>query len=326
MGWKKEFKKFQKEFNKKSSIFNNSFDESSFIEWERASQDVYYWTIENILAMIESYNLEIKEFLNNQLFPNKLEEAYNWRFISLDYNEEFTSYPCTSFFEKTYDFLNKKIGSYGATLVISACTKYCYYTTIKFWKVFNATFSNKNINDKTLLRVFEVMQRTALDAIECIVEKALLLIADIDIVPYKHHLLVEEIIDLGDDFTYHWSRMFDQVVDLTLETYIYQKDFNETIHSFTQEYYNNIDETDGDFEDFFEKTKTLVFNDEVNDAFNYFGISKMDRPSDFKKIYRKLAKQFHPDVNPDPNAAIEMKKINMFKTIIEQYYEKYEIV
>ncbi|QBQ07410.1 hypothetical protein SGLAD_v1c02110 [Spiroplasma gladiatoris] len=324
MGWKKEFKKFQKEFNKKNSFYNNSIEESSFIDWVRASQDVYYWTVENLLVMIENFNNKIKDNLKNIIWPDKYSENYFWDFTNFGFSEEFSSYPCTSYFKSTYEYLFKKIGSYGATLVISACTKYCYYTTIRFWKVFNSTFSNKNINDKNIARIFDVMQRTSLDAIEGIIEKAILLTEGIDIVPYKHHLLVEEIIDIGDDFTYHWSKMLDQVVDLTLEAYMFQKDMNQESSSFSQEFFKNQQESD--FDDFFEKTKTMVFNDEVNDAFNYFGISKLDSPQEFKKIYRKLAKQFHPDVNPDPYAAQEMKKINMFKTIVEQYYEKYEIV
>ncbi|QEH61517.1 hypothetical protein SCHIN_v1c03200 [Spiroplasma chinense] len=323
MGWKKEYKKFQKEQQKKASIFDYSDGESSFIEWVRSNEDVNFWTADNLLFMVGKYNDDTKELLSVQQLPDKLDNGFVWEFENINLKETFSSYPCVSYFKNTYDYLSLKKDSYVATLIITALSKFTYYTTEKFWKVFNRYFSNKNINDFPLLRIFEVMQRTSIDAIEGIIQKALMLVEGIEVVPYKQHLLVEELVDLGDEFTYHWSRMLDQVVDLTFDTYRFEEEYGQT---FTGSYTNySENDPEEDFEDFFEKTKTLVFNDEVNDAFSYFGLTKMDSPTEFKKVYRKLAKVFHPDVNPNIEAANEMKKINMFKTIIEQYYDKYEI-
>ncbi|AHI52565.1 DnaJ domain-containing protein [Spiroplasma culicicola] len=325
MGWKKDFKKFKKEQFKKSSIFDYSHGESSIIEWQRSFESVDFYNVDNLLTIIQEFNKEIKEQESLQQYPEVLENGYDWLLNEINTKEHFESYPCHSYFKNVYEQIAMQNGHFAACLLTTALTKFTYYTTLKFWKVFNFTFANKNINDPNLGRLFEVMQRTGLDAVEGIINKALLLMDDKEIIPYKQHLLVEEIIDLGDEFTYHWSRMLDQAIDLTIEAFNFEAEYGSTnTYSYTNT--SNFNSNQEDFEDFFEKTKTMVFNDEVNEAFNYFGISKLEKPEIFKKVYRKLAKQYHPDVNPDPGAANEMKKINVFKTIVEQYYEKYDLI
>ncbi len=45
---------------------------------------------------------------------------------------------------------------------------------------------------------------------------------------------------------------------------------------------------------------------------DYYGILGVDRDTSFdeiKKVYRKLAREFHPDVNPDPKASDKFKEI-----------------
>ncbi|WP_342258571.1 DnaJ domain-containing protein [Spiroplasma endosymbiont of Dioctria linearis] len=327
MGWKREFKKMQKETKKTSNFFDNSEDISSLIIWDRAMKPANHWNIDNLVIDISKYNDLIQEIIKNQNSPEN-KDKYSWNLGSISIVEKFYSYPMASYFKETYNSISNRLGSYEAALIVNSISKFSFYITKKFWKLFNYTFANKNINDTPLIRVFEVMQRTSLEALDGIIEKAFLLIDKRKLDPYRHHLLIEEIIDLGDDFTYHWSRMYDQVIDLTVETFIFQSKYGKaksTNNSTIQANFFSVDE-DEEFDTFFEKTKTLVFNDEVNDAFNYFGISKMAKPDEFKKIYRKMAKQFHPDLNSDQNSAMEMKKINLFKEIVEKYYEKYEII
>ncbi len=321
MVWKKNFKKIKKEKPKKKFVYEFSEGESSFIEWNRSLEEVNHWNVENLVGLIENYNLELKNVLSSQTIPTVKENGFKWDFKKYSISESFFSYPATSLFKNVFDFLKQKVGVFGATLGITSLSKFNYYVTLRFWKVFNYTFANNDLNDNNILRVFDVMQRTTLDAYEGIIEKILILLEGIEVSPYRHHLLIEEVLELGQDFTYHWSRMLDQVIDLTLETFVFQKEYGKTSSST----YTYEEPEEENFEDFFEKTKTMVFNDEVNDAFAYFDLSKMDPPNEFKRIYRKLAKKYHPDVNPDPSAANEMKKINMFKTIIEHYYEKYDI-
>ncbi|KAJ3616595.1 hypothetical protein Zmor_011795 [Zophobas morio] len=111
--------------------------------------------------------------------------------------------------------------------------------------------------------------------------------------------------------------MLDQVVDLGV---------NSMYASNTEDFYNTdtieFDSFDSDFEDFFEKTKTLALNSELDEAFEYFGMNYETDSNEFKKMYRVLAKQYHPDVNKDPSAAVEMKRINMYKSIVEEYFER----
>ena len=45
---------------------------------------------------------------------------------------------------------------------------------------------------------------------------------------------------------------------------------------------------------------------------DYYATLGVDRDTSFdeiKKVYRKLAREYHPDVNPDPNASEKFKEI-----------------
>ncbi|KAJ3619908.1 hypothetical protein Zmor_008665 [Zophobas morio] len=110
--------------------------------------------------------------------------------------------------------------------------------------------------------------------------------------------------------------MLDQVVDLGVNS-MYEENTEDFYNTDTIEF-----DADSDFEDFFEKTKTLALNSELDEAFEYFGMNYGTDVNEFKKMYRVLAKQYHPDINKDPSAAVEMKQINMYKSIVEEYFER----
>lgn len=319
MGWKKEFKKLKKEDNLKKAMFDYSDGESSFILWERAYKDENFWDVGNMVQMIDKFNDEVEEICRFQDLPEEFTQGFEWSFKKLNIKETFFAYPGASDFKAIYQHLLQKVGNFTATLMIAALVKFCYYTTEKFWKVMNYTFSNRQKQLPAVFRIYEVMQRTCVDVIEGIVEKNLLLCGETEVTPYKNHLLIEEMVDVGDDFTFHWSKMLDQVIELTIETIRFEETYgggNTSTSSYT--YYNPNE----DFDDFFEKTKTMVMNDEVDEAFDYFGLSKLATLENFKKVYRKFAKKYHPDVNSDPSAAIEMKKINAYKTVVEKHIQE----
>jgi molecular chaperone DnaJ len=48
----------------------------------------------------------------------------------------------------------------------------------------------------------------------------------------------------------------------------------------------------------------------LSEAYNTLGIAPDTSPDDAKKQYRKLTKEFHPDINKDPGAEDKFKKIN----------------
>lgn len=315
MGWKKDAKKLSKEMN----VFNTQESESSYIEWQRTYSDINTWTeeyVENEIA--KYYNLTIK-CIENQRYPISL-KAYDEKLL-LGFIEKFDAYLIVSKFKYTYEFLQNTISKYASKIVMLSLTKFVYFTTLKFWAIFNSTFSNKNVNDPKIMRIFKSMQKTSLEAIDNMLSEMLEIMDGLTLDPYKNHLTIEELVDLGEQETWHWTKMFDQVVDLTIETFIFETQYGTTTE-YTQ---NTRDYTfDNDFNDFFEKTKTMVFNDELSEAMNYFGLFKTNNKEDFKRIYRKLAKEFHPDVNKNPIANIEMKKINIYKNILEKYYTNVE--
>lgn len=47
----------------------------------------------------------------------------------------------------------------------------------------------------------------------------------------------------------------------------------------------------------------------TQDHYKILGVSKTATPGEIRKAYLKLSLQYHPDKNPDPNAAEEFKKI-----------------
>jgi curved DNA-binding protein len=49
---------------------------------------------------------------------------------------------------------------------------------------------------------------------------------------------------------------------------------------------------------------------EYKDYYKILGVSKDADPKEIKKAYRKLAREYHPDVNPDPQAEARFKEIN----------------
>lgn len=317
MGWKKDAKKAAKDMFKKSSIFDYSDGESSIILWERANGSVDSWSMDGVISEINYLRDMIIDTLSIQNYPMGM-RSFDWNFSELSFIERFDKYLTISDFDHTFEYLEERHGQYAAKVAILALTKFTWYTTEKFWKVFNSTFANKDVNEGPYGRIFEAMQRTGLEAIQKIIQTFMDIIGDMDLNSYKHHLTVEEIIDLGEEHTWHWSKMLDQIIDLTIETYIFETQYGQT----TESSYSYSFADDEDFDDFFEKTKTMVFNDEANEAFNHFGLTKLSTPDEFKKVYRKMAKMYHPDINPEPSAAIEMKKINVYKNIIEEYFDK----
>src|SRR5690606_20764630 len=65
------------------------------------------------------------------------------------------------------------------------------------------------------------------------------------------------------------------------------------------------------------------------DYYKILGIDKSANSNDIKKAYRKLARKYHPDVNPgDKNAEIKFKEINEANEVLSnpanrKKYDKY---
>ena len=51
-------------------------------------------------------------------------------------------------------------------------------------------------------------------------------------------------------------------------------------------------------------------NENKRDYYEVLGVAKDASDADIKRAYRKLAAQYHPDVNHDPGAEDKFKEIN----------------
>ncbi|WP_371807436.1 DnaJ domain-containing protein [Spiroplasma sp. TIUS-1] len=51
-----------------------------------------------------------------------------------------------------------------------------------------------------------------------------------------------------------------------------------------------------------------------------FGLTSTSDSNELKQAYRKLAKQYHPDLNKDADANIVMQNINIHKAILDEYF------
>jgi hypothetical protein len=52
------------------------------------------------------------------------------------------------------------------------------------------------------------------------------------------------------------------------------------------------------------------------DYYDILGVDRSASAEDIKRAYRKLAKQFHPDINPDPDAARRFSEIDMAHDVL----------
>jgi hypothetical protein len=312
MGWKKDFKK---QFNeRRKSIFDYSDGVSSVIIWERSYESPKTLLLDDIRLKRRWFDADLAERTENYSQPEMLHK-YNYVFNSLGVSEYFEKYLTIGDFENTVKLITSQHGEYAAQVVLLMLKKWVYFTEIKFWDVYNITFmGQKEFDENIAKKIFEAMKLTGLEAIDGMLNKANELLETVsNLDPYRHYLMIEELIDIGEDFTWHWSKMLDQIVDSAIAAM-----YNETIsEEFTSDDTIQFDST---FDNFFEKTKTMVLNDELDEAMEYFGMTFASSEGEFKKIYRTLAKQYHPDINRDPSAAVEMKRINMYKTIIEDYF------
>ena len=60
----------------------------------------------------------------------------------------------------------------------------------------------------------------------------------------------------------------------------------------------------------------------AEDLYGTLGVSNSASDSEIKSAYRRLARQYHPDVNKDPGAEVQFKKIQKAYGILSDSQKK----
>ncbi|WP_338970226.1 hypothetical protein [Spiroplasma endosymbiont of Labia minor] len=334
MGWKKEYKKLLKEETKKRLYSYDATNKINYlIDWQIEPGTYGQYNSVELQKRIRWFINELQKSKSVQIIPSDLKNDFSWYFTKVKIKEDFTNFPAVSIFQNVFNILEQKISDIAALLICFACMKFMYLTTIKFNEIINQLFKEEEINNSSLVkRVFETMSRTSLEAYEDIIYEGELISKSRQLNPNKNHLTVSEIAEMGQDFSYHWSRMLEQVCELTVESLNYQKnyqhthtdEFTETIskdfNNFKNDYFG-FNSEENNFEDFFEQTKTMVLSSELDSALKFFNLKRTDSYVIFKKAYRLMAKTYHPDVNSDADANQIMRKANIYKYVLEDHFK-----
>ena len=60
------------------------------------------------------------------------------------------------------------------------------------------------------------------------------------------------------------------------------------------------------------------------DYYKILGLNRKATVKDIKKAYRKLARKYHPDLNPDDKTDMYIKVMNNYNKFRSKYYNSYK--
>lgn len=104
---------------------------------------------------------------------------------------------------------------------------------------------------------------------------------------------------------------------LGLWLYKRQRDYKFKFYSTNDFNYNFRQGYSSDYQDF-NVNNNFNSDYEYEKACEFFGVEKNAPYEEKKKIYRKLASKYHPDINKTEEAEEKMKEINSYWDIIER--------
>ncbi|WP_338983853.1 J domain-containing protein [Spiroplasma endosymbiont of Othius punctulatus] len=300
-------------WNKTKSQDNKRINiDEYFIEWTKTDSEITIYdnaiikvineAYENML--IELYSIQRSEFINKQF--SKLIKI-------MDIKESFITVPGISHFLNIKEELYKMYSPLLSELTLIALKKYGYHCAKKFYEIVESKFEEFDTNVRMIQRYIEIITTELINGYESIIKKSTVYSNE-----SINETVINEFLDLGLNDSFYFSRILKESTELTLSMIGYKEQYG-TEHTFVQTI--GMDQTFDDIDEFVEKTQTLYMNNSIESAFKIFGLNADSNPTELKQAYRKLAKQYHPDVNKQPDAHVVMQNINIHKAILDEYFE-----
>lgn len=283
-----------------------------FIEWTQNESEKVIYDNAIIKVINEAYDNEIIELCSEQrgFFINK---SFSKQIKIMEINELFITIPGLSHFLNVQHELYKTYTPQLADLTLIALKKFSYLCAKKFYEIVDMKFESFDPNERMIKRYIEIITTELLNGYENIIKKSTI---------YSNEIIGENIIhdflDLGLNDSYYFSRVLKESTELTLSMIGYKNEFGQE-HTFAQTI--GLESNFEDVDDFVEKTETIYMNNSIETAFKMFGLNESSDASELKVAYRKLAKQYHPDVNKSSDAQLIMQNINIHKTILDEYFK-----
>lgn len=282
-----------------------------FIEWTKNESERVIYDTSIVKVINDAYEDALIELCSEQRssFINK---SFSYPIKIMGINELFITVPGASHFLNVQVELYSMYSPLLAQLTLVALKKYGYLCVKKFYEIVEEKFERFETAERMIQRYINIVTIELINGYENIIRKSTIYANQ-----QVDEAMILEFLDLGLNDSFYFSRVLKESTELTLSMVDYKKEYGED-NTFIQTI--GLESTFENVDEFVEKTQTVYMDNSIENAFKMFGLTSSSDSSELKHAYRKLAKQYHPDINKDPEANIIMQNINIHKAILDEYF------
>ncbi|QHX35733.1 hypothetical protein STIUS_v1c01780 [Spiroplasma sp. TIUS-1] len=295
----------------KTQNYSKTNIDEYFIEWTKNESERVIYDTSIVKVINDSYEKSLNALLSKQrsAFINK---SFSKEIKIMGINESFITVPGATHFLNIQAELYSTYDALLAQLTLVALKKYGYLCIKKFYEIVDDKFERFDTSERMIQRYIGIATTEIINGYENIIKKSTIYINQaID------ENLILEFLDLGLNDSFYFSRVLKESTELTLSMVDYKNEYGQD-NTFIQTI--GLESTFENIDDFVEKTQTVYMDNSVENALKMFGLTSTSDSNELKQAYRKLAKQYHPDLNKDADANIVMQNINIHKAILDEYF------